>query len=268
MAPWLFFASAPDDDPLNAFGDSQRHGWRVAHVLIEMRGDRMAILDRITTVIRSNINYLINQAEDPEKMLDQLLLDMRQQLAEAKREVAVAMADEKRLEGRLDAELEQMREWERRATLAVQNGDDELAREALRRRADHEQMARGYKQQWEAQTTSAEQLKNALRALSDKIEEASRKKNLLLARHRRAQAQKHIHEVMTGLTDTSAFETFDRLAARVEQTEAEAGAAVQLSQELSGEPLEQRFRALESGTDVEQELRALKARVQKELPPA
>jgi phage shock protein A len=226
----------------------------------------MAILDRITTVIRANINYLINQAEDPAKMLDQLLSDMRQQLAEAKRQVAVAIADEKRLAAQLEAELAQVREWERRATLAVQQGNDELAREALRRRAEHEQLRRGYMHQWEAQKASTEQMKTALRALSEKIEEASRKKNLLLARQRRAQAQKHIHEVMTGLTDTSAFEAFDRMAAKVEHIEAEAGAAVQLSQELSGEPLEQRFRALESGTDVEQELRALKARVQKELP--
>jgi phage shock protein A len=233
---------------------------------MDMGGDDMAILDRISTVIQSNINALINKAEDPDKMLDQILFDMRQQLAEARREVAVALADEKRLDARLDAEREQVREWERRATLAVQKGDDELAREALRRKADHEQIARGYTQQWEAQKASTDQLKNALRALSEKIEEASRKKNLLIARHKRAEAQKHIHEVMTGLTDTSAFEAFDRMAARVEQTEAEAGAAVEISQDLSGETMEQRFRALESRTDVDEELRALKARVHRELP--
>jgi phage shock protein A len=226
----------------------------------------MAILERISTVIKSNINYLINKAEDPEKMLDQIILQMRQQLAEAKREVAMTIADEKRLEAQLDAELEQVREWERRATLAVQKGDDDLAREALRQKANHEQIARGYKQQWEAQKASADNLKNALRALSEKIEEASRKKNLLVARQKRAEAQRHIHEVMTGLTDTSAFDTFDRMAAKVEQMEAQAGAAVEISQELSGESLEQRFRALESTTDVEQELQALKGRVQKELP--
>jgi phage shock protein A len=231
-----------------------------------MGGDHMAILDRISTVIQSNINALINKAEDPEKMLDQILIQMREQLGEAKREVAVAIADEKRLGAQLNAELEQVREWERRATLAVQKGDDDLAREALRRKADHDQIARGYKQQWEAQKSSTENLKHALRALSEKIEEASRKKNLLVARQKRAEAQKNIHEVMTGLTDTSAFETFDRMAARVEQIEAEAGAAVEISQELSGETMEQRFRALESSTDVDQELKALKARVQKELP--
>jgi phage shock protein A len=228
----------------------------------------MGIMDRVATVLKSNLNYLINKAEDPEKMLDQILVEMRQQLVEAKREVAVAIADEKRLGAQLEAELEQVGEWERRATLAVQKGEDDLAREALQRKADHEQIAIGYKKQWDAQKASTENLKNALRALSQKIEEAGRKKNLLVARQKRAEAQKHIHEVMTGLTDTSAFESFDRMASRVEQIEAQADAAVEISQDLSGDTMEHRFRALESSTDVEQELHALKAKVQKELPPS
>jgi phage shock protein A len=226
----------------------------------------MGILDRMATVIKSNLNNLINKAEDPEKMLDQILIEMRQQLMEARREVAVAIADEKRLGVQLEAELEQVQEWERRATMAVQKGEDDLAREALRRKADHEQIAIGYKKQWDAQKASTENLKNALRALSQKIEEASRKKNLLIARQKRAEAQKHIHEVMPGLTDTSAFESFDRMASKVEQIEAQADAAVEISQDLSGDTMEQRFRALESSSDVEQELHALKAKVQKELP--
>jgi phage shock protein A len=226
----------------------------------------MGIMDRVATVVKSNLNSLINKAEDPDKMLDQILIQMRQQLVEAKREVAVAIADEKRLGVQLEAELEQVGEWERRATMAVQKGEDDLAREALGRKAEHEQIAIGYKKQWDAQKSSTENLRNALRALSQKIEEAGRKKNLLVARQKRAEAQKHIHEVMTGLTDTSAFESFDRMASKVEQTEAQAEAAVEISQELSGDTMEQRFRALESSTDVEQELHALKAKVQKELP--
>jgi phage shock protein A len=234
----------------------------------ERGGTIMAIMDRVATVIKSNLNYLINKAEDPEKMLDQILIQMRQQLVEAKRQVAVAIADEKRLGAQLEAELEQVGEWGRRATIAVQKGEDDLAREALRRKADHEQIAIGYKKQWDAQKASTENLKNALRALSQKIEEAGRKKNLLVARQKRAEAQKHVHEVMTGLTDTSAFESFDRMASKVEQIEAQADAAVEISQDLSGDTMEQRFRALESSTDVEQELHALKAKVQKELPPS
>jgi phage shock protein A len=191
---------------------------------------------------------------------------MREQLAEAKREVAVAIADEKRLGAHLEAELEQVREWEQRAMLAVRNNQDGLAREALRHKSNHEQIAIGYKQQWEAQKASSEDLKNALRALSQKIEEASRKKNLLIARQKRAEAQQHIHDVMTGLSDTSAFEAFDRMATKVEQIEAQASASVEISQELSGETLEQRFRALESSSDVDHELLALKAKMQKQLP--
>ena len=228
----------------------------------------MGIMDRIATVIRSNLNYHINKAEDPEKMLDQILIQMRQQLVEAKREVAVAIADEKRLGAQLEAALEQVREWERRATMAVQKGEDDLGREALRRKADHEQLAICYKRQWDEQKASTENLKNALRSLSEKIDEAGRKKNLLVARQKRAEAQKHIHDVMTGLSDTSAFESFDRMTAKVEHIEAQASAAAELSEELSGDSMEQRFRALESSTDVEQELHALKAKVQKELPPA
>jgi phage shock protein A len=228
----------------------------------------MGIMDRVATVIRSNLNFQINKAEDPEKMLDHILIQMRQQLVEAKREVAVAIADEKRLGAQLEAAIEQVREWERRATIAVQKGEDDLAREALRRKADHEQLAIGYKRQWDAQKASTENLKNALRSLSEKIEEAGRKKNLLVARQKRAEAQKHIHDVMTGLSDTSAFESFDRMAAKVEHIEAQASAAVELSEDLSGDSMEQRFRALESSTDVEQELHALKGKVQKELPPA
>jgi phage shock protein A len=226
----------------------------------------MAILDRIAIVIRSNLNALINQAEDPEKMLDQILIDMRQQLQEAKREVATAIADEKRLAAQLEAASAQVREWDRRAVLAVERGEDDLAREALRRKAEQQQLAASYQSQWEAQQTSTTTLKQALRALSEKIDEAARKRNLLVARQKRAEAQKHIHEVMTGLSDTSAFEAFDRMAARVDQVEAQAAATVELSQELSGETMEQRFKALEGSTDVEQELQALKARVQRGLP--
>src|SRR5215475_7128980 len=101
----------------------------------------MGIMDRVATVIRSNLNHLINKAEDPEKMLEQIVVEMRQQLVTAKREVAVAIADEKRLGAQLEAEAEQVREWDRRAALAVQKGEDDLAREALRRKSDHEQLA-------------------------------------------------------------------------------------------------------------------------------
>lgn len=227
----------------------------------------MTLVSRAWTVLRSNLNSVISRAEDPEKMLNQIVVDMQQQLAGAKQEVAVAIADEKRLEQQYLAEAEQAREWERKATLAVEKGQDDLAREALRRQAEHARYAVEYRKQWEGQRESTEKLRTALHDLQRKIEEARRKKNLLVARQRRADAQAKIHQTMSGLSDTSAFETFDRMATKVEETEARAAAAVELGEELSGEALEKKFAALEAGQDVEQALAALKARTgRKELP--
>lgn len=129
--------------------------------------------------------------------------------------------------------------------------------------AEHEKYSLEYKKQWERQKESTEKLRMALQALNRKIEEARRKKTLLLARQRRAEAQKRIHDTMTGLTDTSAFDTFERMGAKVEQMEAEAAASAELSEELSGEALEKRFQELEAGQDVEQALAALKAKMGK-----
>ncbi len=222
----------------------------------------MGIIDRIATVLKSNINDLINRAEDPEKMLNQLMFDLREQLAQAKKEVAVALADEKRLQKQYEAELDQAAQWEKRAVLAVQKGEDELAKEALRRKKEHETLANQYKVQWEQQKESADRLKEALLTLNRKIEEASRKKNLLIARQKRAQAQQHIHQTMSKLADTSAFETFDRMAAKVDRMESEAAAVAELSADLSGETIEKRFAELETSS-VDDDLAALKAKLGK-----
>jgi len=177
--------------------------------------------------------------------------------------VARAIADEKRLEQQYLSEQQQAAEWGRKAELAVGKGQDDLAREALRRQAEHERTGAEYQRQWTLQRDSAAQLRSALTALNAKIEEARRKRNLLVARQRRAEAQKRIHETMSGLNDTSAFDTFERMAGRVEQTEAEAAAAAELGGELSGETLEKKFAALEHDRDIESRLTALKSRVGK-----
>ncbi len=223
----------------------------------------MGLMSRAWTVLRSNLNDLISRSEDPEKMLSQIVIDMQEQLAGAKQEVAAAIADEKRLEQQHLAEAEQAKEWERKATLAVEKGQDDLARDALRRQAEHARYAGDYRKQWEIQRENTDKLRAGLHELSRKIEEARRKKNLLIARQRRAQAQAKIHETMSGLSDTSAFESFERMAAKVDETEARAAAAVELGEELTGEALEKKFAALETGQDVEQALAALKAKVGK-----
>jgi phage shock protein A len=206
----------------------------------------MGIFARLGTLLKSNINDLISKAEDPEKMLNQVLLDMQQQLVEAKKQVAVAIADEKRLQKQAETEGEKSKEWERKAMMAVRAGDDALAKEALVRKQEHENISHQYLQQWMAQKAAVDKLKDALRLLNNKIEEAKRKKNLLIARKKRAEAQKTIANTMSGLSDTSAFETFDRMSQKIDQLEAEAEAGAEIAGELSGDALDAKFIALEA----------------------
>ena len=207
----------------------------------------MGLFDRLSQLLRSNINDLISRAEDPEKMLNQILVDMRGQLVKAKQQVASAIADEKRLRDQTDAEYRQAEEWERRAMLAVQEGHDDLAKQALVRQSEHFQHAQQLETTWEAHRLETEKLKNSLRDLNDKIEEAKRKKNLLVARQRRAQAQKRITETMSSLSEKSAFEAFARMEERIEQNERLLKATTELDEEVSGDRLRTQFRQLERG---------------------
>jgi phage shock protein A len=222
----------------------------------------MGIFSRLGTLIKSNINDLITKAEDPEKMLSQVLLEMQQQLVEAKKAVAVAIADEKKLQKQYTAETDKAKEWERKAMVAVRAGDDNLARQALARKQEHETISTQFQQQWIAQKQAVEKLKDALRLLNNKIEEAKRKKNILIARKKRAEAQQQIANTMQGLGDTSAFDTFDRMAERIQLLEAEAEAGAELAGELSGDTLESKFLQLEqSGGNEDDALAELKAKM-------
>jgi phage shock protein A len=215
----------------------------------------------MATLIKSNINDLINKSEDPEKMLNQVIVDMNQQLVEAKKQVALAIADEKRLHKQFGQEAKKSQDWESKAMLAVRSGDDELAKEALLRRKEHDAIAAQYQEQWERQKTLTDQLKTALKALSHKIGEAQRKKNVLVARKRRAEAMKSIQETMSGLSDASAFETFDRMAEQIDQMEAEAEAGAEVAEQYTGDILKHRFSELEATAGADLELEALKRKM-------
>ena len=221
----------------------------------------MGIFQKLSTVIKSNINDLISRAENPEEMLNQIIVDMRDQLAKAKREVASAIADERKLKSQLDTEVKQARDWQHRAMLAVKEDRDDLAKQALLRQKEHTDRAHVLQQTWEAQASETEKLKGSLRQLNDKIEEAKRKRNLLIAKQKRAQAQRRIHETMSGLSDTSAFEAFNRMADKIEEEERKSVAQVEVTEALQGDTLESEFLRLESGpggADVEDQLLALK----------
>jgi phage shock protein A len=221
----------------------------------------MGIFARLATLIKSNLNDLISKSEDPGKMLNQVILDMQNQLVEAKKQVAVSIADEKRLAKQAEQEAANAAEWERRAMLAIKSGDDNLAREALQRKKEHDELAATLKDQWTKQKTAVDQLKTALRMLNDKIEEAKRKKNVLEARLKRAEAQKAIQETMSGLNNASAFETFDRMTAKVDQIEAEAEAQAQLQEETTGDALAHKFKQLEQKSGADDDLLALKRKM-------
>lgn len=206
----------------------------------------MNIFDRIAMLFRSNVNAVISEFEQPEKMLNQIILDMRSQLVKAKQQVAAAIADEKRLNDQTKQELKEAEDWERRAMLAVQQNQDELAKQALMRRSEH--MARGDQLNltWQAHKQETDRLKDSLRSLNDNIEEANRKKNLLLAKQRRADAQKRINETMSHISEKSAFEAFARMEEKIDANERKVKANAEIDEEFSGDRLANDFKRLEA----------------------
>jgi phage shock protein A len=221
----------------------------------------MGIFSRLGTLIKSNLNDLISKAEDPQKMLNQIVVEMQNQLVEAKKQVATSIADEKRLKKQWDEQVDLSAEWERKAMLAVRASDDGLAKEALARKGEHDTMQAEFGKQWQLQKDAVEKLKDQLRTLNDKIEEAKRKKNILIARQKRAEAQKAIQDTMRGISDNNAFDTFERMNQKVEQIEAESEASTELGGELAGDTLQQKFKKLEGGTGSDLALAELKSKM-------
>jgi phage shock protein A len=223
----------------------------------------VGIFSRLRTVIAANINHLINKAEKPEKMLNQILTDMSEQLIESKKAVAMAIADEKKLERETNNQKARAEEWQRKAMLAVQAGKDDLAKEALLRKQEYDNYYADYNKQWEAQKESVERLKNSLRELQAKIEDAQRKKNLLIARAKRAEAEQKIQDTMSGMEGNNAsFDTFNRMSQKVDELEARAEASKELSGFNADTNLERKFAELEkSDSSADKLLEDLKAQM-------
>jgi phage shock protein A len=229
----------------------------------------MGIFSRLKALISSNINHLINKAEKPEKMLNQAILDMNEQLVEAKKSVAMAIANEKKLERETVKNKEQSAEWERKAILAVKAGKDDLAKEALVRKAEYDNYVAEYEKQWGAQKESVEKLKSSLLELQSKIDEAVRKKDLLIARAKSAEAQQKIQSTMASISgNRTGFDTFERMAQKVDALEAEAGATKELAELSADKTLEKKFAELEGpSNNADQLLLNLKQQMGV-LPPA
>jgi len=224
----------------------------------------MGLLDRVSTLVRANLNDLLDRAEDPEKVIKQLLMDMQNQMIQVKTQVAAAIADEKRLQARYEEAQRTADGWQHKAELALDSGDEDLAKQALQRQMTYSTTATGLQEQWQAQTVQVQALKDGLRQLQAKMDEAEGKKELLIARHRSAKAQEQMHRTLTGIRGVGSLGEFDRLERKVEQQEARAQAYT----ELSTDTLDQKFAALEQESEVDRKLRELKERRQQaQLPP-
>ena len=216
----------------------------------------MALLDRVATLVRANLNDLIDKAENPEKMLKQVILDMENQFLQVKTQVAIALADLHLLEKKKKENAERHAEWMRKAELAVGKKDDELARAALERALSFQQMTESFEQQIADQEVQVESLKTALKRLEVKLAEARSKADMLIAQHRRSRAA---HKAANAeLTPTGENRTFDRMKSTVAREEAIGKAKT----ELLGEDVEARLHKLERDEKIDTLLQELKQRKQ------
>ncbi|MGC9505190.1 PspA/IM30 family protein [Baaleninema sp.] len=217
----------------------------------------MGLFDRISRVVRANLNDLVNKAEDPEKILEQSIIDMQEDLVQLRQAVAKSIAQQKRTQQQYNQAQSQANQWQSRAQLALQKGDENLAREALVRKKSHAETATTLKTQLDTQSQQVETLKRSLVQLESKISEAKTKKNMLKARIQAAKAQEQLQTTMGSINTSSAMGAFDRMEEKVLEAEARSQAAG----ELAGADLESQFAMLESGSDVDDELAAMKAQI-------
>jgi phage shock protein A len=221
-----------------------------------MQGGFMALLERVSTLVRANLNDLIDKAEEPEKMIKQVILDMQNQLMQVKTQVAIAIADQHVLEKKQRENMEKESEWIRKAELAVDKKQDDLARAALERSMSYKQMAESFTSLVADQKTEVENLKSALRKLEQKLAEAETKSDMLIAQHRRSRASAKASDAQMAIGDQKKLATFDRMKSKVQT----AAAVSQARAELANDDLEDRLAALEKEDEIERLLNELKAR--------
>jgi len=216
----------------------------------------MALLERVSTLVRANLNDLIDKAEEPEKMIKQVILDMQNQLLQVKTQVAIAIADQHLLMKKQKESEESAAEWVRKAELGVDKGQDDLARAALERSMTARQIAQSFAEQVADQTAQVENLKTALRKLDLKLAEARNKSEVLIAQHRRSRALARASDARMKIGDGSKAAAFDRVKNRVQHAEAVG----QAKAEIAVDTMEDRLAALEKEDAVEKLLAEIKSR--------
>jgi len=216
----------------------------------------MALLERVATLVRANLNDLIDKAEDPEKMIKQVILDMQNQLLQVKTQVAIAIADQHLLEKKQKENEDKIAEWMRKAELAVDKKEDDLARASLQRVESYRGLSDGFKQQVLDQRAQVENLKLALRQLEQKLTEAEAKADVLIAQQRRARAVSKASDARMASGDGSKAAAFDRMKRKVAHSEAVS----QAKAEIASDNIDDRLAALEKEDRIEQLLTELKAK--------
>ncbi|MGA9040377.1 MAG: PspA/IM30 family protein [Terriglobales bacterium] len=216
----------------------------------------MALLERVSTLVRANLNDLVDKAEHPEKMIKQVILDMQNQLLQVKTQVAIAIADQHLLENKRKENEDKVTEWMRKAELAVDKKQDDLARAALQRVESYRDLTEGYAEQIIDQKAQVENLKTALRQLEQKLTEAQAKADLLIAQHRRARAVSKASDAKIASGNGSSANAFDRMKHKVAHEQATS----QAKSEIAADNMEDRLAALEKEDRIEQLLAELKTK--------
>jgi len=224
----------------------------------------MGLFDRVSRLVRANINDAVSKAEDPEKILEQAIIDMQEDLVQLRQAVATAIASQKRSQQQYQQAQTEADNWQRRAQLALQKGDENLAREALSRKKVQTESATAMKNQLDQQAGTVDTLKRNLIALEGKISEAKTKKDMLKARAGAAKANEQLQKAVGNMGTGSAMSAFEKMEEKVLQMEAKSQAAA----ELAGADLESQFSMLESGSNVDDELAAMKAQLLGGAAPA
>jgi phage shock protein A len=224
----------------------------------------MSIFKRMSDIIKANLNDLLDRAEDPEKMLKQMVIEMEQSVNKATLAVAQAIANEKSLERKLEKARKDKEDWEQKAVLALQSGREDLAKAALEKKAVCDRNYNDLLPILEQARQTSVKLRQQLDQLKNKLEEARTRQSTLIARSQAAKAQKQIAQSFSGV-GTDAFSKFDKFESKIEQLEAEAQAFEQLAGENTS--LDDEFKKLTSSSDVDAELLALKAKMGM-LPPS
>ncbi|MDC0229874.1 PspA/IM30 family protein [Deltaproteobacteria bacterium] len=228
----------------------------------------MGILTRIFNLFRATTSDMLDKAEDPEKMIKQMISDLEAQKKKAKEQMTEALALQKRLERDTEKEHQEAEKWEQKAILAVQNEKDDLAKEALKRKNEHLRRALDFEKQLEMHQNNADSLKESYQTMEDKIDEIKRKQGLLSVKQKQAEAQEKIYKTIEGLGDTSGImDTIERAEEKVENLQARAEAYQEISMESDQESLEKKFKELDhESPNMEMELLELKKRAALPVP--